>query len=142
MVNNGHWSLGSTRQPRRRRRALGWVGGSPRAPGPGGAQTGRDFPGVGASTIGAPSDRAGPLRFVWAGIGAQPRRPAPPSSRFPPGTRLALGRTAGLRGPRPLAAPDPCAGALGGSRTCMPGAPGSTPVSRTAMSTPRPSYSG
>lgn len=26
--------------------------------------------------------------------------------------------------------------------TCIPGAPGSTPVSRIAMSTPRPSYSG
>lgn len=34
MVNNGHWPLGPMRQPRRRRRALGWAGGSPPAPGP------------------------------------------------------------------------------------------------------------
>lgn len=64
--------------------------------------------------------------------------PCPPPS---PGARLLLRRRARRMGP--LRVPGPrVARALRCCRTCMPGAPGSTPVSRTAMSTPRPSYSG
>lgn len=76
-----------------------------------------------------PNSHADHTAFVWTGnrawrspraVRAAPARPVP---------ALFQARPSGLR-------------ALGRRLTCMPGAPGSTPVSRTAMSTPRPSYSG
>lgn len=102
---------------------------------------------------GAPARRAGHAAFVWAGMTARREPPARPAVRLlpvPAPAQPRIGVRPGLRGseaaspprPRPTRRPRPRARALGGCRTCMPGAPGSTPVSRTAMSTPRPSYSG
>lgn len=121
--------------------------------GPGLAPLGRKgIPGQKADP-GAPASRAGHAAFVWAGMTAQREPPARPARRLLPAPAPAQpqsGVRPGLRGSeaaspprrRPTRRPRPRARALGGCRTCMPGAPGSTPVSRTAMSTPRPSYSG
>lgn len=86
MVNNGHWPLGSTRQPRRRRRALGWAGGSPPAPGPGGAQAERGFPGVGGRRSAPRTTAPGPAALSGPASGPGPGAPgpAPPSPRLPP----------------------------------------------------------